>query len=581
MADTQRMEEKREALLARKRRLIRVAMGEEPADLVLKNAVYVNVFSHELCRADIAVAGDRIAGLGAYHGREEYDMTGRVILPGLIDAHIHLESALVSPREFARAVLPRGTTTVIVDPHEIANVMGADGIAYMLQATEGLPVDVRVMLPSCVPATPQDESGAELDWQAIDGFYDHPRVNGLAEMMNYPGVAAAQPAVLDKLAAAEARGRTVDGHAPFLRDRELNAYAAAGICSDHECCQLQDALDKLRLGQFIMIREGTAARNLEALAPLLAQPYGERCLFCTDDRHPDDLLEQGHIDHMIRRAAALGVDPILAVKAATCNAARYAGLSDRGAVAPGRLADLVAVNDLREASVEMVFRRGQLWWDGGWRQPMPCPAVDPRLAARARDTFRVRPLTAEDFLAQPRRGVIGMTPGQLTTVNLGWADQPRPEEDLLHVAVIERHRGTGRVGLGYLRGYGLRRGAVATSVAHDSHNIIVVGASEADMAAAVNRVAENRGGMAVACDGAIRAQVKLEVAGLMTDRPVEQVSGELTTAVQTARALGVFPGVDPFMSLSFMALPVIPALRITTRGVFDVEAQRYVQPSEM
>ena len=425
------------------------------------------------------------------------DAQGGLVTPGLVDAHIHLESAMVSPGEFARAVLPHGTTTVIADPHEIANVMGADGISYMLQATQGLPLDVYFMLPSCVPAAPMDESGAALDRRALEPFYDHPRVLGLAEVMDYVGTAAAERRVLEKLAAAQARGGQVDGHAPGLTGYGLNAYAAAGARSDHECSTLEEALEKLALGQHIMIREGTAAQNLAVLLPLLTPRYADRCMFCCDDRHPGDLLARGHIDGMVRAAVRAGADPILAVKAASFNAARYFRLDDRGAVAPGYLADLVVIDNFRDFTIQQVFKRGEPVYSGGALRAFAPPQVDPELARRALDTFRLAPLAAGDFRTYGPRGVIGLVEGEILTEAGGWADGVDLEQDILKVAVIERHRGTGHIGVGYLRGYGLKEGAVASSVAHDSHNIIVAGTDEESMAAAASRVAENRGGIVV------------------------------------------------------------------------------------
>ena len=351
--------------LLKKRRIINAAAGREPSDLVLKNATYVNVFSNELCHADIAVAEGLIVGMGQYSGTVEEDCTGKIVLPGFLDAHIHLESSLVSPKEFVKAVLPHGTTTVITDPHEIANVMGTDGIEYMLQATEGLPVDVRFMLPSCVPATPLDESGASLDYRAIDSFYDHPRVQGLAEMMNFVGIIAGDDQPVEKIVAAQAHHKKIDGHAPDLVGNDLNAYIAAGVYSDHECHDLNDAIAKLERGQFIMIREGTAARNLDALAPLLCDKYAERCMFCTDDKHPNDLLEKGHIDYIVKRAIGLGVDPITAVKVACHNAARYFLLNNRGAIAPGYLGDFVIIDNFQDFNIERVFKQGELMVDHG------------------------------------------------------------------------------------------------------------------------------------------------------------------------------------------------------------------------
>ena len=562
--------------LLKKRRIINAAAGREPADLVLKNATYVNVFSNELCTADIAVAEGLIVGMGQYSGTREVDMTGKIVLPGFLDAHIHLESSLVTPKEFVRAVLPHGTTTVVTDPHEIANVMGTDGIEYMLQATEELPVDVRFMLPSCVPATPLDESGAVLDYRAIDSFYDHPRVQGLAEMMNFVGTIAGDEQCVEKIVAAQAHHKKIDGHAPDLVGNDLNAYIAAGVYSDHECHDLNDAIAKLERGQFIMIREGTAARNLDALAPLLCDKYSERCMFCTDDKHPSDLLEKGHIDYIVKRAIGLGVDPITAVKVACHNAARYFLLNNRGAIAPGYLGDFVIIDSFQDFHIEKVFKKGELMVDHGVVKDFPTPAIDPYLTERAHSTFHVEHLTAQDFTEARPRGIIGMVNGEITTVDAGYSDRIDVEYDVLKIAVVERHKNTRHIGIGFLQGYGLKSGAVATSVSHDSHNIIVVGTSEADMAAAANRVVELNGGIVVWDGGKPVAEVPLSIAGIMSDEPLTTVNEKLEFAKAKAHALGVNPGIDPFMTLSFMALPVIPSLRITTRGVFDVTTQSYV-----
>ena len=532
--------------LNKKLHVIEVASGRRPADLVLKNATYVNVFSNELCQADIAVAEGLIVGMGEYHGNVEVDVSGKIVLPGFVDAHIHLESSLVSPSEFARAVLPHGTTTVITDPHEIANVMGTDGIEYMLQATEDLPVDVRFMLPSCVPATPMDESGANLDYRAIDSFYDHARVQGLAEMMNSYGVIHSDPDVVSKIVASQAHHKKIDGHAPDLTGNDLNAYVAAGVYSDHECHDLNDAIAKLQRGQFIMIREGTAARNLEALVPLLCDKYVERCMFCTDDKHPNDLLEKGHIDYIVKKAISLGVEPITAIKAACHNAARYFLLNNRGAIAPGYLGDFVIIDDFEHFNIEKVYKRGVLMCENGQVADFPVPEVDPYLVNRAHDTFHVATLTAADFVDN------------------------RPH------AVIERHKNTHHIGLGYIKGYGLKHGAVATSISHDSHNIIVVGTNDEDMAFAAHQVVALNGGIVVAQDSAVTGEVPLAVAGIMSDEPLVEVNRKLEEAKEKAFTAGVNRDIDPFMTLSFMARPVIPTLRITTRGVFDVTTQRYI-----
>ena len=553
--------------LLKKQRIIAAAAGREPADLVLKNATFVNVFSNELSTMDIAVAEGLIVGMGSYQGRSEVDCTGKIVLPGFLDAHIHLESSLVSPTEFVKAVLPHGTTTVVTDPHEIANVMGTDGIEYMLQATEDLPVDVRFMLPSCVPATPLDESGAILDYRAIDSFYDHPRVQGLAEMMNFVGAINGDEQTVEKIVAAQAHHKKID---------DLNAYIAAGVYSDHECHDVKDAIAKLERGQFIMIREGTAARNLEALMPLLTGKYADRCMFCTDDKHPNDLLEKGHIDYIVKKAISLGADPITAVKVACHNAARYFLLNNRGGISPGYLADFVIIDNFQDFNIEQVYKKGVLMVDHGEIQDFPSPEIEPYLVERAHKTFHVAALTAEDFAEKRPRGIIGMVDGEITTVDAGYSDRIDVEYDVLKIAVVERHKNTHHIGIGYIQGYGLKSGAVATSISHDSHNIIVVGTNETDMAAAVNRVVELNGGIVVWDGGQSVAEVPLAIAGIMSDEPLVTVNEKLETAKDAAHKLGVNPGIDPFMTLSFMALPVIPSLRITTRGVFDVTTQSYV-----
>ena len=563
--------------LIKKQHIIDVAAGRQKADLVLKNATYVNVFSGELETRDIAVTEGLIVGLSSYEGIVEADMTGKIVCPGFLDAHIHLESSLVTPVEFARAVIPHGTTTVITDPHEITNVMGTDGIDYMLAATEGLPVDVRFMIPSCVPASPMDESGANLDYRDIDSFFEHPRVQGLAEMMNYPGIIAADGATVSKIVASQAHHKKIDGHAPGLSGKDLNAYISAGVYSDHECADPEDAMEKLRLGQFIMIREGTAARNLEALIDLIkSEKLFDRCMFCTDDKHPSDLLEKGHIDYICRKAVALGADPIRVVQVACLHAARYFLLNNRGAIAPGYLADFAIVEDLRDFHVVTVYKKGKLVYDQGMVAEIPQPEIPAHLERMAHDTFHLPRLHPEDLAETRRRGVIGMIPGQIITQDRGYAEGVDTSKDILKMAVVERHKNTRHIGIGYLNGYGLKEGAVATSVAHDSHNIICVGENDADMALAVNRIAENHGGIVVVKNGQILAELPLEIAGLMSEKPLTEVNTLLEDAKAAAHTLGVSMDIDPFMTLSFMSLPVIPTLRLTTRGVIDVMTQQYI-----
>ncbi|HEX7183043.1 MAG TPA: adenine deaminase [Thermoanaerobaculia bacterium] len=554
--------------------LLAVARGDEPADLLLRGARLVNVLSGEVHRTDIAVAGGRIAGLGeGYEAREVVDLDGRFVAPGLLDAHVHIESSLVTPSEFARAVVPRGVTTVVTDPHEIGNVLGLPGIRFMLEDSEGAPLDVLVNAPSCVPATHLETSGARLEADDLATLLEHPRVLGLAEVMNFPGVIAGQDEVLAKLAAFH--GRPVDGHCPGLSGRALSAYAAAGIRNDHESVRADEAREKLRAGLTIFIREATNARNLRALLPLVTPANERRLCFCTDDRQPADLLEEGTIDHMIRVAIAEGIDPVTAIRMGTLNTAEHYGLHDRGAVAPGRRADLIVFSDLNAPRVEMVFRGGRLL------------ARDGRmLGARSRPVTSPLPPTVHldpgrlDF-SIPAQGervrVIGAIPDQLVTESLilearvsdgmAMADL---ERDLLKMAVVERHHGTGKTGLGFVRGIGLTRGAIAGTVAHDHHNLVVIGADDASMRTAARAVAEVSGGLAVADGETVLALLPLPIAGLMSDRPIEEVRDVMKTLLDAAHGLGAKLR-DPFMAMSFLALEVIPSLKLTDLGLVDVE----------
>lgn len=562
--------QKTDRQLAAKQRIIAVAAGREKADLVLKNAKYLNVFSNEFLCGDIAVANGLISGVGKYDGKTEIDVSGKLVLPGFIDAHIHLESSMVTPAEFAKAVVAHGTTTVITDPHEITNVMGIDGVEYMIQASQNLPIDVHFMMPSCVPATEIDESGAELDCKDIDLYLDNKKVLGLAEMMNYVGVINGDKNVLSKIVTSQAHHKKIDGHAPELSGNDLNAYIAAGVYSDHECSTFENALEKLRKGQFIMIREGTAAHNLKALMPLLTQQYYSRCMFATDDKHPSDLLYGGHIDYIVKQALKNGADPIVALKTATHHAARYFLLNNKGAIASGYLADIVVVDNLEDFNVETVFKRGKLVFDGEVKD-FSAPTVDEKLAEKCFDTFHLDSVTPSSFKVDGKLGLIGLVGGELLTRNLGTADKIDVENDILKIACIERHKGTNHIGVGYVKGYSLKSGAVATSVAHDSHNIITVGCNDDDIAVAVNAIKDSKGGIAVVENGKIKALLELPIAGLMSDEPLTTVNEKLENAKLSAYELGADKSIDPFMTLSFLSLPVIPSLRITTKGVFDAE----------
>lgn len=558
--------------------LLAVSRGDAPASLVLRGGRVVNVFTGEVEEVDVALWRDRIAGLGSYDGQEVVELDGAFVAPGLLDAHVHIESSLVTPPEFARAVVPRGTTTVVTDPHEIANVHGIEGIRYMLDASEGLPLTVLVMASSCVPATDMSTSGAALDAHALVSLASHPRVVGLAEVMNFPGVIQGAPPVLDKILAFG--GRPVDGHAPGVRGKALNAYVVGGPASDHECTTADEAVEKLRRGLWVFLREATNARNLDALLPALTEANRRRVALCTDDRQPPDLLGEGGIDAMLRRVMASGVDPVEALRLATLNPSEYFGLTDRGAVAPGRVADLLILDDLSTLSIREVWARGRSVAREGaalpWETP-PRPAPPP-------PSMRVD-LSPGAFRIPGREGparVIEVIPDQIVTGQR--TEAPRledgdvaadPGRDLLKIAVVERHTGSGRVGLGLVSGLGLDEGALAGTVAHDHHNIIVAGADDDSMRTAVEAVAEAGGGLAVARADEVLALLPLPVGGLMSDQPIEEVEGRLGEVVERAGELGSSLH-DPFMALSFLGLEVIPSLKITDRGLVDVEEFRLV-----
>jgi adenine deaminase len=553
--------------------LIQVARGDEPADLLLKNASVVNVFTGDIEETDIAIVHSRVAGLGDYQAREVVDLAGRYVCPGFIDAHVHIESAMVPPSEFASAVVPRGTTTVIADPHEIANVLGLEGIRYMLEMAKYNPLSTYMMAPSCVPSTDMETTGAALHWYDLQTLQHEPYVLGLGEMMNFPGVVNGVPDVLDKLRAFQ--GRVKDGHAPGLDGKSLMAYTAANIGSDHECTTVQEARHKLGLGMFIFLREATNARNLRDLLPVVDAHTSRRLCFCTDDRMPADLLDEGHIDHMVRVAIAEGIDPITAIRIATLNPSEYFHLHDRGAIAPARRADLVVFSDLSAPHAEMVFRGGKLAAKDGeiipWERPERPSVVRSSMNVDWRNlNFRV---AANGCKVR----VIGLIPDQIITEHLVEELPTRedevmadPSRDIAKMVVIERHLATGNIGLGFVKGLGLQKGAIASTVAHDHHNIVVAGADDESMFNAVQAIAATRGGMAAAYDETVLAQLPLPVAGLMSDQPIETVRRQMDEVLAAARQLGS-PLHDPYMALSFLALPVIPSLKLTDRGLVDVE----------
>ena len=513
-----------------------------------------------------------------------------MVCPGLIDGHIHLESSMVAPGEFERSVVPHGTQAVITDPHEIANVAGAEGIRFMMERTRGLILDVYFMLPSCVPATGLDESGAVLSAEALSPLYEEERVLGLAELMNSYGTVRADRGILDKVEEARNRNLLIDGHAPGLSGRELNAYVTAGVQSDHECSDAGEAVEKLKRGQWVMIREGTAARNLKALMPLFQEPYYHRCMLVTDDKHPGDLIRLGHLDYIIREAISLGADPVHAVMMASFHPASYFGLREVGAIAPGYKANFIVVSDLKDFKVKQVYKNGKLVAENGIMKEGVLAAEQRSVETPARvgDSFHLNEIRPEDFRMEKKGStirVLCLTPGELTTKELlapwtenqGVAPGVNIEQDIVKMAVLERHHNTGHMGLGFLGGYGLKRGAVATSIAHDSHNLIVAGTSDQDMALAANTVRKNRGGLAVVAEGKILGELPLPIAGLMSEEPAEWVDEKLEELKAQTRDLGIGDSIDPFMTLAFASLPVIPKLRLNTYGLIDVEKQEIVE----
>jgi len=560
--------------------LIKVARGEEPADLLLKNARVVNVFSGEIEETGVAISHSRIVGLGNdYPARREVDLRGRYIAPGFIDAHVHIESAMVPPFEFARAVVPHGTTSVIIDPHEIANVLGVEGIRYMLEASKYTPFSVFVMVPSCVPATNLETNGGILRWSDLIQFKSDPWVVGLGEMMNYPGVLYRDESVLDKLRAFS--DRRIDGHAPGVMGRDLESYVAAGIASDHECTTVEEAREKIRLGMRVMIREASNAHNLKALLPIITPKNARRILFVTDDRFPADLIDEGHIDYIVRTAIREGLDPVTAIQIATLNASEYFNLHDRGAIAPGRRADLIVFDNFENLAIEQVYRGGQLVARNGRTLPQEIPPrhlpvrnsmninwakVDMRLAANGHRQVRAIDMVPDQIVTGQSVHAARLEGGNMV------AD---PSRDLLKIAVIERHQGTGNVGLGFVRGLKLKRGAIGSSVAHDSHNIIVAGTNDDDLMTAARAIAAMQGGLVAVENGEVLSRVPLPIAGLMSDQPIERVRAQMDALVDVARDLGTDLHA-PFMALAFLALPVIPELKLTDRGLVDVNKFDFV-----
>ena len=553
--------------------IINVARGLEKADLVIKNANIVNVLSEEIHKGDIAISNGVIAGIGeGYSGEKEIDVNGAYVTPSFIDGHVHLESTMMLPSEFTKVVLPAGTTTVIIDPHEISNVLGLHGISFMHEAVKNLPIDVYTMLPSCVPATPFETSGFDLNSYDLSLLIDKPWVLGIAEMMNFPGVLNLDNNVMGKLELAKSMGKRIDGHAPYLHGKDLCAYIASGVKSDHECTTPEEAIEKLRLGMYVMIREGTAAKDLDALIPVLKKCNTRKCIFVTDDRHPADLKE--HINGMVRRTVEAGVDPIKAIQVASLNTAEYFGLKDLGAIAPGYKADMLILPDLKTFKPDVVIKNGNIVAQGG-KLTVKLPDTE---ALSMRGSVNVKWITIEDFAIEAHGNkvrALEVIPRQLITKSVISEVKIRDgnavsnvENDTLKICVIERHRATGNIGKGFVKGFNLKCGAIASTVAHDSHNMIVVGTNDYDMYTAAVALIKSQGGKVVVKDGEIISELPLPIAGLMSDKDFDYVVNKCDELNQAAHSIGCTLE-DPFMTMGFLSLPVIPELKVTDKGVFD------------
>lgn len=551
--------------------------GREPADIVLKGGRFFDLVTGELVASDIAICGDRIVGtFGTYQGREEIDVSGRIIVPGFIDTHLHIESSHVTPHEFDRCVLPQGVTTVICDPHEIANVLGKEGIQFFLDSAMQTIMDIRVQLSSCVPATHMETAGAELLVDDLLPFRDHPKVIGLAEFMNFPGVLAKDPECMAKLRAFQ--GQHIDGHAPLLRGLDLNGYIAAGIRTEHEATSAEEALEKMRKGMHVLVREGSVSKDLHALMPIITERHSQFLSLCTDDRNPLDIADQGHLDYLIRTAIAHGVEPLAIYRAASVSAARAFGLFDRGLVAPGQRADLVILDTLEDCRAQMVLSAGRIVSDKLFAARLPVAEV-------GRHSVKAPKVHAALFRSQSNSGktrAIGIIPGKIITESLDYelkvganGVEPDVQRDVIKVAVIERHGKNGNIATGFVHGFGLQAGAIASTVSHDSHNICVVGVSDSDIALAANRLGEIEGGFVVVRDGKVLAEMALPIAGLMSDQSYENVRENLRQLRHAAEALGSALE-EPFLQLAFIALPVIPHLKITDRGLVDVDKFAFV-----
>jgi adenine deaminase len=567
--------------------LVDVAAGRAKAQMVFKNINLVNVFTGEIYKTDVAVHDGYIAGIGEYSGAVELDMEGKYLAPGFMDGHVHIESSMVTPGEFAKAIAARGTTAIIADPHEIANVKGIAGIKYMLEGTENLPIDVYIMLPSCVPSTPFENSGSVLKAEDLMELVNHPRVLGLGELMDFTNVINCEKTIMNKIVLANNAGKFIDGHGPQLSGKDLNAYIAAGVRTEHECTTAEEAKERLRLGMRIMLREGSAARNVIDLLPAVNESSFARCMFCTDDRHPEDILKDGHIDNNIRLAIKQGIDPVKAIQMATLNVALCYNLKRVGAIAPGYKADAVILNNLEDMEIYQVYKEGKLIAQEG-KALFEIKSVND---SKMRNSVNIKHLTEDCFsIATTEQGlrVIGLQAHSLVTKDLwrnvsvdGGKYSTSDGVPLLKIAVIERHNATGNIGLGLVEGLGLKNGAIASTVAHDSHNIVVIGDSDEDMGIAAEYLQEIGGGIAIVSGGNIVGSLPLPIGGLMSDVPLEQMQDELEEMLEIAYGMGVSRDYDPFMTLAFLALPVIPELKVTDLGLFDVVNFRFTKIDEV
>lgn len=551
---------------------------------LLKGATIVNVFTNQLEKKNILIEGKFIIGVGDYETADEVvDVTGKIICPSFMDGHIHIESSMLTPYQFVRAAIPFGTSAIVADPHEIANVCGTDGIAYMIENSSEIPMKVYYALPSCVPATPIDESGAILTSEELEPFYHRKRVVSLGEVMNYPGVINKDNELIRKIEHAKEQKRVVNGHAPLLSGHDLDKYIAAGISDDHECSSIAEAKEKIAKGQWIMIRQGTSARNLKALIDLFDEPYSHRCMLATDDKHPYDLLQHGHIDAIIKEAVKMGKSPITAIRMATIQPAEYYGIKNVGAIAPGYRANLLILNDLNTIDIQDIYYKGKLVYKDKKLIDFEEPKSNDALERRVRNTFFISHLTKDDFVMNPNEKynhVIQVVPGELITndfvtkIDFSKNNGIDLDKDIIKIAVCERHFETGHIGLGFINGIKLSKGAIASSVSHDSHNLIVVGASEEEMALAANACVEMGGGLVVVLKDKVIAKLELPIGGLMSDEEASVVAKKNEDVRKAVHELGATKDIEPFMNMAFVSLTVIPHLKLTTKGLFDVNKQK-------